>query len=52
LANEGDTGTQPIFLAPWFQPFYAHHRFVATYLSILLRNNGLYFRNPLETRLL
>jgi len=29
--------TQPILLAPWLQPCYAHHRFVATYLSTLLR---------------
>jgi len=34
------------------QPCYAHHRFVATYLSILLHNNDRYFRNLLETRLL
>ena len=32
-------------------PSYRHHRFVATYLSILLRNNGRYFGNLLETRL-
>jgi len=40
--------TQPILLAPWLQPCYAHH----TYLLILLRNNGCYFRNLFETRLL
>jgi len=44
--------TQPILFAPWLQPCYVHHRFVATNLSILLRNNGLYFRNLFETRLL
>jgi len=36
--------TQPILLALWLQRCYAHHRFVATYLSILLRDNGHYFR--------
>jgi len=43
--------TQPILLAPWFQPSYAHHCFVANYLSISLRNNGRYFGNLFETRL-
>jgi len=49
LANEGDTAD---ITAPWFQQCNAHHRFVATYLSISLRNNGRYFGNLLETRLL
>jgi len=44
--------THPILLAPWLQPWHAHHRFVATYLSILMRNNGRYIGNLLETRLL
>ena len=44
--------TEPMLLAPWLQPCYAHHRFVATYLSILLRDIGHYFRNLFETRLL
>jgi len=35
--------TQPILPAPWFQPCYAHHYFVATYPSTLLRNNGRSF---------
>jgi len=30
---------------PWFQPCYARHRFVAIYISILLRNNSRYFGN-------
>ena len=30
----------------------AHHRFVATYFSILLRDNGHYFRKLFETHLL
>ena len=34
-----------------YSPCYAHHRFVATYLSILLPDNGHYFRNLFETRL-
>jgi len=49
LANEGDTAN---ITAPWFQQYNAHHHFVTTYLSILLRNNGLYFGNLLETCLL
>jgi len=41
-----------MLLAPWLQPRYVLHRFVATYISILLHNNGPYFGNLLETRLL
>jgi len=44
--------TQPILLGLWLQPRYARHRFVATYISILLHNNGRYFGNLLEMRLL
>ena len=44
--------TQPMLLAPLLQPSCVHHSFVATYLSILLRNNGRYFRNLFETCLL
>jgi len=43
--------TQQILLAPWLQPRYAHHRFVANYLSILLLKIGRHFRNLFETRL-
>jgi len=39
FANEGDTADITV-LAPWLQPCYAHHRFVAANRSILLRNNG------------
>jgi len=42
--------TLPLLLAPWFQPCYAHHRVASIYLSTLLRNNGRYFGNLLETR--
>jgi len=48
LANEGDTVDSINAMVPC----YAHHRFVATYLSILLRNNCRYFGNLLKTRLL
>jgi len=49
LANEGDTVD---IISAWLQPWNAHHRFVATYISILLHYNGRYFWNLLETRLL
>jgi len=49
LANEGDTAD---IICAMVAAMDAHHRFVATYLSIVLRNNGRYFGNLLEMRLL
>ena len=46
---------QPILLAPWLQPCYAHHRFVATYLSTLLRAmaviSGIYSKRAYSSKL-
>ena len=49
MANEGVTAD---IISAMFTAMLCSLQFVAIYLSTLLRNNGRYFRNLVETRLL
>jgi len=49
MANEGVTAD---IISAMFTAMLCSLQFVAIYLSILLRNNGRYFRILVETRLL